>query len=99
MFRKSVICLAGAFLVAVILSCAKLPEAPTSMQQEGLKMELLPLGDSIPLKWGELIAVSSPSQLAYVQLWFKDNDRNIYMVPYDPRTNTFLTYYRHIKQR
>ena len=101
MVRKTMKCLAGAFLIVAMLSCTKLPERelPTGMDQPGLKMELSDLGDSIPLKWGELIAVSSASQYSVAQLWFKDNEGNIYMVPYNTETNTFFTKYRHIKRR
>jgi hypothetical protein len=100
MVRKTMKCLAGAFLIVAMLSCTKLSEreVPTGMEQ-GLKMEVSALGDSIPLKWGELVAVSSASQYSVVQLWFKDNEGNIYMVPYNTQTNTFFTNYKHIKRR
>ncbi len=98
MVRKTLKCLAGAFLIAAMLSCTKLPEAPTGMEG-GLKMESLPLGNTIPLKWGELISVSSANQYpTWVQLWFKDKEGNIYMVPYNIETNTFNENFRHIKR-
>ena len=92
--------LAGLFLILLLLlSCTKLPEAPTGIEG-GLKMEVLPLGNTIPLHWGDLIAVSSVNQYpGWVQLWFKDKEGNVYMIPYNIETNKFHTNYRYLKRR
>jgi len=94
---------AGMFLIVLLLlSCAKLPEAPTvpTGKEGGLKMEVLPLGNTIPLQWGDLIAVSNVNQYpAWIQLWFKDKEGNVYMVPYDIEANRFQTNYRYFKRR
>jgi hypothetical protein len=100
MFRKTLRCLVGAFLVIAMFSCAKLPESqiPTGIEG-GLKMESLSLGNTIPLKLGELIAVSSVNQYpSWVQLWFKDKEGIVYMVSYNIETNTFYNKYRQIKR-
>jgi hypothetical protein len=100
MITKTLKFLAGALLVIAMLSCTKLPEIPAPTGAEGgLKMESLTLGNTIPLKWGELIAVTSVNQYpSWVQLWFKDNQGNIYMVSYNIGSNAFYNKYRQIKR-
>jgi len=95
---KTLTYVAGIFLIVLLLSCAKIPEPSAGYS---FAMEELPLSDSIPLKWGELIAVSS-TNLKYpgwVQLWFQDKEGTIYMVPYDVEIRKFGQYYRYLKRR
>jgi len=91
---------AGVFLIVLLsLSCAKLPETPSTLTG-GTKMEVLPLENTIPQQWGDLIAVSSVNQYpGWVQLWFKDKEGNVYMIPYNIETNKFHTNYRYLKRR
>jgi len=92
--------LAGMFLIVLLLlSCAKLPETPSGTTGV-IKMEILPLGNTIPKQWGDLITVSNINQYpAWVQLWFKDKEGNIYMVPYNVEANKFQTFYGYLKLR
>jgi len=84
----------GVFLVAGVLlllalSCAKLPEPPTSPQKS---VEVVKLSDdnAIPSDWGNLISVSSvPAYPSSVQLWFQDEKGTIRMVAYGLETHKF----------
>jgi hypothetical protein len=107
MAEKTLKYLACIFLVVLLsLSCAKLPEAPTG-KEPGLGMEVLPLGDTIPLNWGNLIAVNNSITVASrngvyskeVQLWFLDKEGNIHMVLYDVETNRFNRAFKYLKRR
>ena len=98
MAGKSLVFLSGIFFIVLLFSCAKLPESSAGYS---FAMEELPLSDSIPLKWGELISVSS-ANLQYpgwVQLWFQDKEGNVYMVPYDVQVKKFGQYYRSLKRK
>ena len=92
--------LAGVLLIVLLsLSCAKLPETPSAITG-GMKMEVLQLGNTIPLQWGDLIAVSSVNQYpAWVQLWFKDKEGNFYLIPYNIEANQFTKDYRYFNRR
>ncbi len=106
MARKTLTILAGMLLVVLLLSCAKLPESPTG-KEAGLGMEVLPLGDTIPLNWGNLIAVNSSITVASssgqytkeIQLWFLDKEGNIHMILYDVEFNRFNKAFKYLKRR
>ena len=88
--------LAGMFLIVLMLSCTKIPEPIES----NLGMQELPLGNTIPAQWGNLVSVISASEFAtYVQLWFQDKDGNVYLVGYNVLKNKFALEYRSIKRR
>jgi hypothetical protein len=74
-------------LVLLHVSCARLAEEQPPKEGE-IVMEELPHADSIPLKWGKLISVSSAADINWVQLWFQDEESNIRMVLYNIRNNT-----------
>ena len=89
-------------LVVFFVSCAKLPEkkAPIPIVAEKFGMESMKLGDSIPLKWGNLIAVStSINNPDFTRWWFQDREGNVYIVWYNMSTNKFLEDYRFLKRR
>jgi hypothetical protein len=87
--------LAGMFLIVLLLSCTKLPEAT----EGDLGMQVLPLGNTLPVQWGNLVAVTSASEYAsYVQLWFQDKNGNVYLVGYNVLKNKFALKYRYIKR-
>jgi len=97
MGRKTLVCGVMVILIAFLMSCAKLPD--TGQKTEGnMKMELAEFGDTVPPAWGKLVSVSSASQFPMmVQLWFQDNEGNVYMIPYDVDSNTFNATYRYLK--
>ncbi len=98
MARKMLTILVGMFFIVLLLSCAKLPEASVGYS---FAMEELALSDTIPLKWGQLISVSSATLQypGWVQLWFQDKEGNVYMVPYDVQVKKFGQYYRFLKRK
>ncbi len=97
MAGKTMMCLVGILFAVSLVSCEKLPESPSDVKK-GMKMESLSIGNSIPMSWGNLVAVTSPAQFPkYVLLWFNDGQGNIYMIPYDIESNTFNQDYKHIK--
>jgi len=68
------------------ISCTKLGEP--GVGEQILVMEKLTAADSIPLKWGKLISVSSVTGMAnWTQLWFQDDEGTIRIVPYDVNDN------------
>ena len=68
--------------------------------QTGAGMQELPLGNTIPAQWGNLVSVISANEDAsYVQLWFQDKDGNVYLVGYNVLKNKFALQYRSIKRR
>ncbi len=105
MVRKTLTFVVGMFLIVLLLSCAKLPETPTG-KEAGLGMEVLQLGDTIPLNWGNLIAVNSSITVASsngqytkeVQLWFLDKEGNIHMILYDVEFNRFNKAFKYLKR-
>ena len=87
--------LAGMFLIVLLLSCTKIPEPIES----NLGMQELPLGNTLPAQWGNLVAVTSASEYpSYVQLWFQDKDGNVYLVRYNIWKNKFGLKYKSIKR-
>jgi len=99
MNRKTFVCAVIVILGITLMSCEKLPTTP-EQDKQGLKMESTQLVRSIPSEWGNLIAVSNVSQFpVMVQLWFQDNDGNIYMVPYNVDANVFHDTYRYLKHK
>jgi len=100
MAKNILIYLVGVFLVVFLVSCAKLPEPKAPIMGEKFGMESLKLGDSIPLKWGDLIAVSnSINNPDFTRWWFQDKEGNVYIVWYNMSTNKFLEDYRFLKRR
>lgn len=100
MAKKMIICLVGVSLVVFLVSCAKLPEsqAPASTNLGKFGMETLKLGDTIPLKWGNLIGVGSVNP-EWTRLWFQDKEGNIYLVWYNINKNKFLEDCRVMKRK
>jgi hypothetical protein len=81
------ICLVGAVMALLSLSCAKLPEP--GMEEKGLVAleELRDVG-SIPAEFGSLISVTnSPKAPTWFQLWFQDEDGNVRMLNYSSDFN------------
>ena len=99
MAKKILICLAWVSMVLFLFSCTKLPDtqAPAPIIYGKFGMEILKLADSIPLKWGNLIAVSNVNP-EWTRLWFQDKDGNIYLILYDMKSNKFLEKYRFMKR-
>ena len=80
-------CLVVMVLVLLLLSCSKIPQwvAPG---QGNVAIETLPAKDSIPLKWGNLVSITtSPTVGNAFELWFQDEQGNLRMVVYDARNN------------
>lgn len=96
MVRRLLKYFVGMLLIVLLLSCEKLPETPAG--EGALRMDVVQLGGTIPLTWGEFIAVSN-SNVTWVQLWFRDKEGNIYTVPYDVVNNRFGMNYRYMKRR
>ncbi len=98
MGRQILVCAVLVVFTVCMGSCAKLPDTTEQNDEGFMKMELAEVSDTIPASWGKLISVSSASQFPMmVQLWFQDNDGNIYMIPYNINTNAFSKTYRHLK--
>jgi hypothetical protein len=80
-------CLVVMVLALLPLSCTKIPDW-ASPGQGNVAVERLPTKDSIPLKWGNLVSVTtSPGVNNAFELWFQDEQGNLRMVVYDGRTN------------
>ncbi len=100
MAKKMLICLVGVSLVVFLVSCTKLPESQAPEIVGKFGMETLKLGDTIPLKWGNLIAVSNSIQYPeWTRWWFQDKEGNIYIAWYNMKTNKFSDAYRFLKRR
>ena len=100
MVKKMLICFVGMSLVVFFVSCSKLPESQAPKIVGKFGMEAMKLGDSIPLKWGNLIAVSnSINNPDFTRWWFQDKEGNIYIVWYNMNTNKFSEDYRFLKRR
>ena len=100
MAKKMLICFVGVSLVVFLVSCTKLPksQAPENVGKFG--METLKLGDTIPLKWGNLIAVSnSINNPDFTRWWFQDKEGDIYIIWYNMKTNKFSEEYRFMNRR
>jgi len=79
------------------MSCTKLGEPGVGEQK--LVMEKLTAADSIPLKWGKLVSVSSvPGISNWVQLWFQDDEGTIRIAPYDVGSNYLASQARVIRR-
>ena len=66
-------------LLTCLLSCTPLPE-PNVSGDKPVAIENLPVAGSIPAEWGDLVAVTvNPSFSYQYQLWFQDEQGNIYI--------------------
>ena len=92
-------CLLVMVLVLLPLSCTKIGEqAPTGQGNVGI--ETLPAKDSIPLKWGNLVSVTtSPGVTTAFELWFQDEQGNLRMAIYQMRTNSLSDEVRFIPRK
>jgi hypothetical protein len=100
MAKKMLICFVGLSLVVFLFSCTKLPEAKGPIIIRDFGMETFKLGDTIPLKWGNLIAVTNSEQYpAWTWWWFQDKEGNIYMAQYNMQRNVFAAEYKFMKRR
>jgi hypothetical protein len=81
-------CLVVMVLVLLLLSCTKIPQW-AGPGQGNVAIETLPSKDSIPLKWGNLVSVTtSPDVKLGFELWFQDEQGNLRMVVYNLLTNS-----------
>ena len=92
-------CLLVMLLVLLPLSCTKIgEEAPTG--QGNVAIETLPVKNSIPLEWGNLVSVTvTPEAGAFFQLWFQDEQGNLRVVLYHARTNSLMDIVRFIPRK
>ena len=92
-------CLLVMLLVLLPLSCTKIgEEAPTG--QGNVAIETLPVKNSIPLEWGNLVSVTvTPEAGAFFQLWFQDEQGNLRLVLYHARTNSLMDIVRFIPRK
>lgn len=99
MLRRTIVCAVLLLAAVSFLSCTKMPEE--QVRTEGrLAMEVAELKGGIPLAWGNVISVCSINRsLDWVQVWFQDNDGNIYMIPYHVEANVFHDNYRYMKRQ
>ena len=81
-------CVVVMVMALLPLSCTKIPQWAAPGQGK-VAIETLPAKDSIPLKWGNLVSVTtSPGGVRNVfELWFQDEQGNLRMVVYDVSTN------------
>ena len=78
--KKACLILCLVFLLPLISSCAKMYEEETAVPG-GLQFTDIDLKGSIPLEYGELVAVtSSDTYPGWAQLWFEKEDKTIVMV-------------------
>lgn len=94
MLRRMSLFLLGFFIIMATLSCEKLPKS--ALQDSGrVKMEAVPMGNTLPVDIGSLIAVSNVNAYEdWIQLWFQDKEGNISMVSYSIPANKFYNEYR-----
>jgi hypothetical protein len=92
-------CLVVMVLVLLPLSCTKIDEqAPAG--QGNVAIETLPVKNSIPLEWGNLVSVTvTPEAGAFFQLWFQDEQGNLRLVLYHARTNSLMDIVRFIPRK
>jgi hypothetical protein len=79
-----------AIILLVPLSCTRLPE---QMPLQGGAIAVVELADtdSLPSKWGALVAVTNRPDVPHVsQLWFQDVDGNVRMAFYNMTLNSLL---------
>jgi len=93
--------LIGCFVMLALLaggiSCTRLGEP--GLGEQKLVVERLMETDSIPLKWGKLVSVSSvPGINNWAQLWFQDDEGIIRVVPYDVGGNYLSSLARVIRR-
>jgi len=99
MLRRTAVCALSLFMMFYFLSCTKLPDAPTKTEGRHA-MEVAQLKGPIPLAWGSVVSVSSIGQFpGWVQVWFQDNDGNMYMIPYHVESNVFHENYRFLRRQ
>jgi hypothetical protein len=92
-------CLVVMVLVLLPFSCAKIPEWAGPGQGK-VAIETVPLKDSIPLEWGNLVSVTMTTEAGYLfQLWFQDEQGNLRMVLYQMRSNTLMDQVRFIARK
>jgi hypothetical protein len=100
MAKKMLLCFVSVSLVVFLVSCTKLPESQAPQPLAKFGMETLKLGDTLPLEWGNLIAVSNSIQSPeWTRWWFQDKEGNIYIAWYNMKTNKFSEDYRFLKRR
>ena len=92
-------CLVVMVLALLPLSCTKIPQWAGPGQGK-VAIETLPTEDSIPLKWGNLVSVTtSPAARYGFELWFQDEQGNLRMVAYDMLANNLHPNVRFIPRR
>jgi len=92
-------CLVVMLLALLPLSCTKMRQW-AGPGQGNVAFETLPSKDSIPLKWGNLVSVTtSPAATYGFELWFQDEQGNLRMAVYDLLTNTLHPNARFIPRR
>ena len=97
MSHRLVRCIIVLALLVGGISCTKLGEPGAGEQK--LVIEKLTAADSIPLKWGKLVSVSStPGINNWVQLWFQDDEGTIRTVTYDVGGNYLSSQARVIRR-
>jgi hypothetical protein len=71
-------------LAIVALSCTRIPQVGVLGEEGAIGVDSLAYSDSIPLEWGNLIAVSPPPVGTTVYLlWFQDDGGVIRSVAYN----------------
>ncbi len=79
-------------LVALSVSCTKLPREGASEAAGGLAVESLEDEVSVPSEWGNLIdVIQHPSLEQITWLWFQDDEGTIRVVRYNTRTTRLST--------
>ena len=92
-------CLVVMVLAFLPLSCTKIPQF-AAPGQGNVAMETLPAKDSIPLKWGNLVSVTTSPEMKYeFELWFQDEQGNLRMVAYNVITNNLHTNVKFIPRK
>ena len=87
MLSRTQKCLVLAVLVLLASSCTKIPQVPITGQGT-VAIESAPTTGSIPLKYGNLVSVTTTPDMNYwFQLWYQDEQGNIRIVLYQAHTN------------
>lgn len=90
MLMRMVKGLACATLVLLSFSCAEIPQ-PQPSDEGPLALEKLTVAGSVPLEWGDLVAVTVNPKFAYqYQLWFQDEAGVVRLVVLDNRSKQLL---------
>lgn len=90
MFSRKVVLLGLLIIVLLPLSCAEL-DSTVDIRTENLVEEKLPENGSIPMKYGNLVSVSSVAKYPdFLQLWFQNENGDLRMVRYIVSKNCFL---------